>query len=707
MKRYTPWLLGLLLLVAGFGCDDDDSSRFDRTEEDVLRTWRTEITDSLVSGTWTRANSPYYLPGSVAVSAGQTLTIEAGVEVLFARNSSMYVEGTLTAVGSTVAPIRFYPIVLREDFGLWQSLVFMPGSDASRLKYAIVAYGSKFDNADPYKNAAIVVDGSSPEIEHCLIYRNQYNGITFMHDALPTFRSNIVYENDGSGVVFDTTHVGNHQLIDWVGDSLFARNNVSLNSSLAFRYPVEFGELQWGVTIYDSVYVADTLNTIDTLIVLDNRFVLGENVYRNENRDKVDVLGNCLDDALFDEINADFQSFNSCSPCIEASFDFSGARRVDVGPVLYVASANELRKQIRNSTLTGTWRVTCDAFSSEPVTISPGARLEFAGFYGIEFNNDVSIDGATFDLAPESDWTVLPGTTLSDWRGLLFKPRTDDTALAGLVQELDVSISNTHFARGSESGFYGQNYILNGGMLELRDYDEYYLEGDPVHYEFHADVEMNVSGCTFEHATYYAVSAHGAGSHADVGNSTFTNLGLSAWFAAQGASGSFTGNRVDGCRFFGVFAYDTPAHLLIENNLIMNCDVYGVKLQAVPSASILQNTILFNGYGGIKIENQCNPTIMYNLIVGNDYDTPQTALATGIVGNQIGSLFDTNSPTIDYNWFHDNGAAEESFPSNWNVQGCNIEGQDPQLQGDNWAPASGTIDCGGNTVTVGWNPGEN
>ena len=38
MKRYTPWLLGLLLLVAGFGCDDEDSSRYDRTTEDVLRT---------------------------------------------------------------------------------------------------------------------------------------------------------------------------------------------------------------------------------------------------------------------------------------------------------------------------------------------------------------------------------------------------------------------------------------------------------------------------------------------------------------------------------------------------------------------------------------------------------------------------------------------------------------------------------------------
>ncbi|MCA9785218.1 MAG: right-handed parallel beta-helix repeat-containing protein [Candidatus Cloacimonetes bacterium] len=705
MKRYTPWLLGLLILIAGLGCDDNNGNQYDRTVTETFRTWRTEVVDSLVSGTWTLANSPYYVSSSVAVAAGQTLVIQPGVEVLFERNSSMYVEGTLTAIGTNASPIKFYPVILKEDYGLWQSLVFMPGSDASELKFAIVAYGAKFNNSDPYKNAAIVVDDSSPTIEHCMIYLNQYNGISFMHGALPRFRSNIVHENDGSGVVFDTTHVGTTQLLDWQGDSLFARNNVSRNSSLAFRFPVEMGELQWGVTIYDSVYVADTLNTIDTLVVLDNRFVLGENTYRNENRDKVDVLGNCMDDALFDELNADFQSFNSCSPCIEAGYDVTSAKRSDVGPVLYQASANELRKQIKNSTLTGTWRVTCDAFSSEDVTISPGARLEFAGFYGLEFNGNLNIDGATFDLAPESDWTVTPGTSLSDWRSLLIKPRTDDLSLAGTTQQITATISNSSFARGSESGFSGQNYIQNGGIIELRDTESYYIEGSPTLYQFDADIDLTVSGCDFDHTTYYSVAAHGPGSHATVENCTFTNNGLSALFAGNGASASFTGNRLDGCRFYGVFIYNTPQMALIENNLIMNCDVYGIKVQATPNASILQNTILFNGYGGIKVESQSNPVIRYNMVVGNDYSLSSTA--TGIVGNQIGASFDTNNPVIDQNWFHDNGAADESFPSNWDVGACNLENQDPQLQGSNWLPASGTIDCGGSVVSVGWNPGEN
>jgi hypothetical protein len=36
-----------------------------------------------VSGTWTATNSPYLIDGDITVPAGQTLTIDPGVEVLF------------------------------------------------------------------------------------------------------------------------------------------------------------------------------------------------------------------------------------------------------------------------------------------------------------------------------------------------------------------------------------------------------------------------------------------------------------------------------------------------------------------------------------------------------------------------------------------------------------------------------------------------
>src|SRR5438105_1208387 len=54
--------------------------------------------------TWSLANSPYVVTGSVTVAAGVTLTIEAGVVVKF-PGTSLYVDGTLLAQGTTSQPI--------------------------------------------------------------------------------------------------------------------------------------------------------------------------------------------------------------------------------------------------------------------------------------------------------------------------------------------------------------------------------------------------------------------------------------------------------------------------------------------------------------------------------------------------------------------------------------------------------------------------
>ena len=59
------------------------------------------------SGTWTAANSPYQVTGDITVSAGQTLTIEAGVEVNFQGFYKITVLGTLEATGTETDSIFF------------------------------------------------------------------------------------------------------------------------------------------------------------------------------------------------------------------------------------------------------------------------------------------------------------------------------------------------------------------------------------------------------------------------------------------------------------------------------------------------------------------------------------------------------------------------------------------------------------------------
>lgn len=63
----------------------------------------------LVQGTWTKASSPYLITNPIVIMAGQTLTIEPGVEVRFSFGSSydMSIRGTLKAEGTPTDSIKF------------------------------------------------------------------------------------------------------------------------------------------------------------------------------------------------------------------------------------------------------------------------------------------------------------------------------------------------------------------------------------------------------------------------------------------------------------------------------------------------------------------------------------------------------------------------------------------------------------------------
>ncbi|MFH1962576.1 MAG: right-handed parallel beta-helix repeat-containing protein, partial [bacterium] len=123
----------------------------------LIKTGVAQATD--VSGTITTdttyntTNSPYIVTGDVIVNAGVTLTIEPGVIVKFATNTSLIAYGKLLAVGEQVNKIVF---TSHEDetngqgtstiaqAGNWMGIKLAGnGANESEIKYCIIKYGKQ------------------------------------------------------------------------------------------------------------------------------------------------------------------------------------------------------------------------------------------------------------------------------------------------------------------------------------------------------------------------------------------------------------------------------------------------------------------------------------------------------------------------------------------------------------------------------------
>ncbi len=66
------------------------------------------VSGEITSDTWTYANQPYYVTGDLVIPAGETLTIEPGVEVRFMGPYSLTVHGVLSASGERISSISSF-----------------------------------------------------------------------------------------------------------------------------------------------------------------------------------------------------------------------------------------------------------------------------------------------------------------------------------------------------------------------------------------------------------------------------------------------------------------------------------------------------------------------------------------------------------------------------------------------------------------------
>jgi len=90
------------------------------------------------SGTWSLNNSPYQVTGDVTIPGGQTLNIEAGVQIVFQGYYRIYVNGKIVADGTDQNPIVFTPV--NQNTG-WGGIRLDGTPDISLFHYCRFEYG--------------------------------------------------------------------------------------------------------------------------------------------------------------------------------------------------------------------------------------------------------------------------------------------------------------------------------------------------------------------------------------------------------------------------------------------------------------------------------------------------------------------------------------------------------------------------------------
>jgi parallel beta-helix repeat protein len=233
--------------------------------------FHTDIAAGNVSGTWTLANSPYYINGEITIPNGETLTIEPGVEVVFMGHYKFNVQGRLIAIGTAQDTIRF----TAENTGTgWHGVRFTDTpntNDTSKIVYCSFKYGK-------------ANTGGSTSYDRC-------GGAVFIRGFDKVFVSNSLFENNMTAGDVGTTGGPGVCIFDaspTITKSTFINNNGNAGSAGAIK--VDFSSLAvisgniisntvatvaaGGILIYSSVKPR-----IENNIIIHNQAPIGGGIY--------------------------------------------------------------------------------------------------------------------------------------------------------------------------------------------------------------------------------------------------------------------------------------------------------------------------------------------------------------------------------------------------------------------------------------------
>ncbi len=213
-----------------------------------------------ISGTW---NGTINITKDVYVQHGTTLEIKPGSEIYFNKSTSMYINGTLKAVGTADDEILFTSNATGPAAGDWNGLVFNSSTDEenSIIDHANISYaktGITFDQTSPpVTNCNITlnnngVKGSEMNVSNNTIADNIDHGVTVneISSVIDIHDNQILKNSDGINLTAGVTDKNEEWFINITGNEITSRKNgiylygavISNNSDATLRTDIKIKE---------------------------------------------------------------------------------------------------------------------------------------------------------------------------------------------------------------------------------------------------------------------------------------------------------------------------------------------------------------------------------------------------------------------------------------------------------------------------------
>lgn len=173
---------------------------------------QTNIPGGVVSGTWTKVNSPYLVNGAIMIANGSTLTIQPGVSVEFQGDYKFLVLGQLLASGLVNDSITF---TAADTTAGWLGIRFdstLVTNDTSRFSFCKFKYGK--------------ANGTSAIIHGGAMYLNKFSKVNISNSLFTNCRANMwgggIYCRVSNAIISNNTFI--HNFANWGGGGIYFEN---------------------------------------------------------------------------------------------------------------------------------------------------------------------------------------------------------------------------------------------------------------------------------------------------------------------------------------------------------------------------------------------------------------------------------------------------------------------------------------------------